>query len=187
MPFSSGWAHEGEDHGAPVAVSVVGSGEMLLATSGGGAVFEAVLKYPPFAPGETVTVNLYLVSIDSNRPIVDATVNASLSEGDQSTAVAFSPKPGGPVGAYSATVAPKSAAPMSWLFDITAGSESDLIGVTGFQASTPLAGMAAGQATAPHQSPPLPRALALWAGVGVLMLGIAFAAGRATAPKRASV
>ena len=127
-------AHEGEDHGAPQPVTVAAPGEKLLVASGGGSVFEAVLKYRPFVRGEAVAVTLYLVSAETNRPLADASVNATLSEGDRSTAVAFAPKPGGPFGAYSATVTAETAAPMSWLFEVTADGESDLIGVTGFQA-----------------------------------------------------
>lgn len=178
-------AHEGEDHSAPQPVTVAASGETLLAASGSGSLFETILKYRPFAPGETVAVTLYLVSAETNRPLADATVGATLSEGDRSTTVAFAPKPGGPVGAYGATVTAETAAPMSWLFDVTAGAESDLIGVTGFQASPPEPASPVGE-SAPHRDgKALPR-LAMWVAVGALSLTIAFAAGRATARKRVS-
>lgn len=178
-------AHEGEDHGTPEPVTVAAPGEKLLVASGGGPVFEAVLKYRPFAPGEAVAVTLYLVSAETNRPLADATVNATLSEGDRSTAVAFAPKSGGPFGAYSATVTAETAAPMSWLFDVTAGAESDLIGVTGFQASPPEPASPVGK-SAPHRDgKALPR-LAMWVAVGALSLTIAFAAGRLTTRGRAS-
>lgn len=178
-------AHEGEDHGAPQPVTVAAPGETLLAASGGGSVFEAVLKYRPFVPGETVAVTLYLVSAETNRPLVDADVSASLSEGDRSTTVAFAPKPGGPVGAYNATVTAETAAPMSWLFDVTAGGDSDLIGVTNFQASSPEPASPVGE-SAPHRDgKALPR-LAMGVAAGALLLVAAFAAGRATARKRVS-
>lgn len=184
LPFPIS-AHEGEDHGAPEPVTVAASGETLLAAIGSGSLFEAVLKYRPFAPGEAVAVTLYLVSAETNRPLADATVNATLSEGDRSTAVAFAPKSGGPFGAYSATVTAETAAPMSWLFDVTAGAESDLIGVTGFQASPPEPASPVGK-SAPHRDgKALPR-LAMWVAVGALSLTIAFAAGRLTTRGRAS-
>ncbi len=184
LPLPSS-AHEGEDHEAPEPVAVAAPGATLLAVSGAGTLFEAVLKYRPFARGEAVAVTLYLVSAETNRPIVDATVGATLSEGDRSSAVAFAPKPGGPAGAYNATVTAETAAPMSWLFDVTAGDESDLIGVTGFQAGLPEAvappGGAARHADRPAFFPPAP-----WVAVGTLSLVIAFMAGRATARKRIS-
>ena len=179
------FAHEGEDHGAPQPVTVAAPGEKLLVASGGGSVFEAVLKYRPFVRGETVAVTLYLVSAETNRPLADATVNATLSEGDRSTAVAFAPKPGGPFGAYSATVTAETAAPMSWLFDVTAGAERGLICVTGFPARPP--GPASpGRESAPHRDGKALPWLAMWVAIGALSLTIAFVAGRATARKRVS-
>jgi len=178
-------AHEGEDHSAPQPVTVAAPGETLLVASGGGSVFEAILKYRPFVRGETVAVTLYLVSAETNRPLADATVNATLSEGDRSTAVAFAPKSGGPVGAYSATLTSATAAPMSWLFEVTAGSDSDLIGVTGFQASPPEPASSVSE-SAPHRDGKALPWLAMWFAVGALSLTIAFVAGRATARKRVS-
>ena len=178
-------AHEGEDHGAPEPVTVAAPGETLLAASGSGSLFEAVLKYRPFVRGETVAVTLYLVSAETNRPLADATVNATLSEGDRSTAVAFAPKPGGPVGAYSATLTPATAAPMSWLFEVTADGESDLIGVTGFQARPPKAHPAVGE-TALQGDGIAPPRWAVLIAIGALLLVVAFAAGRLTARGRAS-
>ena len=191
LVFSAGlsfptFAHEGEDHGAPQPVTVAASGETLLAASGSGSLFEAVLKYRPFAPGETVAVTLYLISAETNRPMADAAISASLSEGDRSTAVAFAPKSGGPVGAYSATLTPATAEPMSWLFDVTAGAESDLIGVTGFQASPLQADPALNQKTTPHREGTAPLPLTALLPVGALLLVAAFAAGRATARKGVS-
>lgn len=192
LAFSAGlplpaFAHEGEDHGAPQPVTVAASGETLLAASGSGSLFEAVLKYRPFTPGEMVAVTLYLVSAETNRPLADATVGATLSEGDRSTTVAFAPKPGGPVGAYSATLTPAPAEPMSWLFDVTAGTDSDLIGVTGFQASRlPHSDSTVGKILSHGRWDVSPQHLAALAGGGVLLLIAAFAAGRATARKRVS-
>lgn len=186
LPFPA-FAHEGEDHGAPEPVTVAASGETLLAASGSGSLFEAVLKYRPFTPGETVAATLYLVSAETNRPLADATVGATLSEGDRSTAVAFAPKSGGPVGAYSATLTPATAEPMSWLFDVTAGSDSDLIGITGFQASRLAhSDSAVGKISSHGRWEVSPQHLAALAGVGVLLLVAAFAAGRLTARGRAS-
>lgn len=178
-------AHEGEDHGGsgPAAVSMPGNA--LLATSAAGALFEAVLKYPPFAPGETVSVTLYLVSVETNRPVADATVGASLSEGDQSVTVAFAPKSGGPGGVYSAAVTPATTAPMSWLFDVTAGDDTDLIGLTGFQASPPPSNPAVGNPSLRRDGTASLRPAAL-AGVGAVLLIAAFVAGRLTARKGAA-
>ena len=190
LTFGAAWpvpvpAHEGEDHGAPGSGTVAAPGETLLAASGSGSLFEAILKYRPFVRGETVAVTLYLVSAETNRPLADATVNATLSEGDRSTAVAFAPKPGGPVGAYSATLAPATAAPMSWLFEVTADGESDLIGVTGFQARPPKAHPAVGE-TALQGDGIAPPRWAVLIAIGALLLVVAFAAGRLTARGRAS-
>jgi hypothetical protein len=186
LPFPA-FAHEGEDHGAPQPVTVAASGETLLAASGSGSLFEAVLKYRPFTPGETVAVTLYLVSAETNRPLADAAISASLSEGDRSTAIAFAPKSGGPVGAYSATLTPATAEPMSWLLDVTAGTESDLIGVTGFQASRlPHSDSTVGKISSHGRWEVSPQHLAALAGGGVLLLVAAFAAGRLTARGRAS-
>ena len=190
LVFSAGlsfptFAHEGEDHGAPQPVTVAASGETLLAASGSGSLFEAVLKYRPFAPGETVAVTLYLISAETNRPLADATVGATLSEGDRSTTVAFAPKPGGPVGAYGATVTAETAAPMSWLLDVTAGTESDLIGVTHFQARS-LQPDPALNKSAPHRKGTVSLPPTVLLSVGALLLIAAFAAGRATARKGVS-
>ena len=185
LPFPIS-AHEGEDHGAPEPVTVAASGETLLAASGSGSLFEAVLKYRPFVRGETVAVTLYLVSAETNRPLADATVSATLSEGDRSTAVAFAPKPGGPVGAHSATVTAATAAPMSWLFDVTAGTESDLIGVTGFQASSLQSDPAPYKKTSPLREWTVLPPLTVLLPVAALLLVAAFAAGRLTARRRAS-
>ncbi len=179
-------AHEGEDHGAPGSVTVAAPGETLLAASGSGSLFEAILKYRPFVRGETVAVTLYLVSAETNRPLADADVSATLSEGDRSTAVAFATKPGGPVGAYSATVTAATAAPMSWLFDVTAGAESDLIGVTGFQASSLQSDPAPNKKTSPLREGAVLPPLTVLMPVGALLLIAAFAAGRATARKGVS-
>ena len=192
LVFSAGlsfptFAHEGEDHGAPQPVTVAAPGETLLAACGNGSLFEAILKYRPFAPGETVAVTLYLVSAETNRPVADATVSASLSEGDRSTNVAFAPKPGGSVGAYSATLTPATVEPMSWLFDVTANGDADLIGITGFQASRlPHSNSTAGKISSHGRWDVSPQHLAALAGVGVLLLVAAFAAGRLTARKGAS-
>lgn len=184
LPFPA-FAHEGEDHGAPEPVTVAASGETLLAASGSGSLFEAVLKYRPFTPGETVAVTLYLVSAETNRPLADAAVGATLSEGDRSITVAFAPKPGGPVGAYGATVTAETAEPMSWLFDVTAGTESDLIGVTHFQAGS-LQPDPALDKSAPHRKGTVSLPPTVLLSVGALLLIAAFAAGRATARKRVS-
>jgi hypothetical protein len=185
LPFLAP-AHEGENHGTPEPVTVAAPGETLLAaSSGSGSLFEAVLKYRPFAPGESVDVTLYLVSAETNRPIAGATLSASLSEGDRSTNVAFAPRAGGPVGAYRATLTPATAAPMSWLFDVTAGGDSDLIGVTGFRASLLQADPALNKTTPHREGAALPP-LAVLMPVGALLLVAAFAAGRATARKGVS-
>jgi hypothetical protein len=178
-------AHEGEDHGTPGPVGASVPGETLLAVSGGGPLFEAILKYRPFAPGDTVAVTLYLVSMETNRPVAEAMVSASLSEGDRSTNVVFAPRPGGPTGAYSATLIPTTAAPMSWLFDVTANGDADLIGVTGFQASSPQSSPAIGETPPQGDKTAHPRLAALVA-VGALLLVAAFAAGRMTARKGVS-
>jgi hypothetical protein len=172
-------AHEGEDHGTPEPVVSV-QGEGLLAAAGSGAVFDAVLKYPPFGKGERVSVVLYLVSSETNRPVADATVIANLSEGDKSTTVAFQPNAGGPVGAYSATISPGSAVAMSWLFDVTAGSDSDLIAISGFKAGDNAVGKQAG---AHHSHDSGPPQVAVLIALGSLLVIGAFAAGRLTARK----
>ena len=178
-------AHEGEDHGTPEPF-VAAPGEAILAATGGGAAFDAVLKYKPFAKGEQVSLTLYLVSLETNRPVGDAAVSASLSEGDKSTTVAFQPKVGGPVGAYSATVTPESDATMSWLFDMTAGSDSELIAIGGFRAVDKAPGKDVGDALPrAHESNP-PR-MAILVSLGSLLAVGAFAAGRFTARKGVSV
>ena len=182
VPLFPVLAHEGEDHGASGPVEVAIPGETLLAMSGGGALFEAVLKHRPFASGDPVAVTFYLVSLETNRPVADATVSANLSEGDRSTSVAFAPKPGGPVGAYSATVTPTTAAPMSWLFDVTTGGETDLIGLTGFQASPPTSNPAVGDPSLRRDGTASLRPAAL-AAIGVPLLIAAFVVGRMTARK----
>jgi hypothetical protein len=184
LPYPA-FAHEGEDHGASEPVTAAVSGETLLAVSGSGSLFEAVLKYRPFTSGETVAMTLYLVSTETNRPLADAAVGATLSEGDRSTAVAFAPKSGGPVGAYSATLTPATAEPMSWLFDVTAGSDSDLIGVTHFQARS-LQPDPALNKSAPHRKGTVSLPPTVLLSVGALLLIAAFVAGRVTARKRVS-
>lgn len=172
-------AHEGEDHGTPEPVVAV-PGTPLVGIGGSGSLFDAVLKYRPFAKGENVDVTLYLVSSETNRPIAGAAVAASLSEGDDSTSVEFRPAEGGPAGAYAATVSPGTDEAMSWLFEVTAGDDYDLIGVTGFRASEHV------QATqdAPHHDhAPVSRSVAVAASLGVLLAAAAFAAGRVTARK----
>jgi hypothetical protein len=156
-----------------------------LAVSGNGSLFDAVLKYRPFASGETVALTLYLVSAETNRPMANATVSASLSEGDRSLAVPFTPKPGGPVGAYSATLTPPTTAPMSWLFEVTADGESDLIGVTGFQ-SRPLKAHPAVGETSLQGNEIAPPQRAMLIAVGALLLVGAFVMGRMTARKEAA-
>lgn len=187
LTLSAGWsfpalAHEGEDHSTPEPVTVAASGETLLAVDGNGSLFEAILKYRPFASGETVALTLYLVSAETNRPMAEAAISASLSEGDQTLTVPFTPKPGGPVGAYSATLTPPTAAPMSWLFEVIADGESDLIGITGFQARPPKAHPAVGETALQGNGIAPPRWALLTAG-GVLLLIVAFVAGRLTARK----
>lgn len=175
-------AHEGEDHSTPEPVRVSVPGETRLAVSGNGSLFDAILKYRPFASGETVALTLYLVSAETNRPLTNAMVSASLSEGDQTLTVPFTPKSGGPVGAYSATLTPPTAAPMSWLFEVTADGESDLIGVTGFQARPPKAHPAVSETSLQGDGIAPPRRAVLIA-IGALLLVVAFAAGRMTARK----
>lgn len=179
-------AHEGEDHGAPEPVVAATPTGTLIALSGGGALFDAVLKHRPFAPGETVELTLYLVWAETNRPVADAVINASLSEGEKSTPVSFAPQPGGPTGAYRAAIHPATAAPLSWLFDVTADQDVDLIAVTGFQAS-PLKANPAISNIQPRRAwaalPP-PAVLAV---TGVLLLVAAFVAGRMTARKGSPV
>lgn len=178
--------HQGEDHGAPEpVVTSPAAGESLLAVSGSGALFDAILKYRPFAQGETAAVTLYLVSGETNRPVAEATVSASLSEGLRSLTVAFTPRSGGPVGAYSASITPTTDAPMSWLFEVTAEDGFDLIGVTGFQARL-LQADPAGGAASPQADWMGPSRRAGLAAAGVLLLAAAFAAGRMGARKRNS-
>ncbi|MDQ5909191.1 MAG: hypothetical protein QG599_1285 [Pseudomonadota bacterium] len=189
LTLSAGWsfqalAHEGEDHSTPEPVRVSVPGETQLAVSGNGSLFDAILKYRPFASGETVALTLYLVSAETNRPMAEAAISASLSEGDQTLTVPFTPKPGGPVGAYSATLTPPTAAPMSWLFEVTADGESDLIGVTGFQASRlPPSDSTVGKIASHGRWEVSPQHLAALVGGGVLLLIVAFVAGRLTARK----
>lgn len=178
-------AHEGEDHGTPEPV-VAPSGSALLSASGKGTAFEGVLKYLPFAPGNQVALTFYLLSAETNRPVGDATVTASLSDGDRSISVTFSATPGGPAGVYTASVTPSSAAEMSWLFDVTTPDDSDLIAIGGFVAGwfTPTV---ATDVLSPHDhdggSPPR---LAVFASLAALLAIGAFAAGRMTAQKGAS-
>lgn len=177
LPFSAA-AHEGEDHGAPEPVVVSTATETLIALSGGGSQFDAVLKHRPFAPGETVELTLYLVAAETNRPIADAVISASLSEGETSTTVSLAPKPGGPTGAYRALINPKTAALMS----LTVGDQLDLIGITGFQASPLKADHPAGKIQ-PHRdwiALPQPAVLVV---IGVLLLVVGFVAGRRTLRK----
>lgn len=186
LPFAA-FAHEGEDHGAPASPMTPAPGETRLAASGSGALFEAILKYRPFGPGEPVEVVAYLLSLETNRPVSHATVSASLSEGDQSATVAFAPKPGGPVGAYHAVVTPKTAAPMSWLFDVTADGNSDLIAITGFRARSPESGPGVeGVARAGQSSAATPQSVLGMGVIGALGLVVAFIAGRLTARKAVS-
>lgn len=174
-------AHEGEDHGTPEPVVAV-PGEALLSATGAGAAFDAVLKYRPFARGEQVALALYLVSSETNRPVGDATVNANLSDGDKSTTIAFQPKAGGPVGLYSATVTPESDVAMSWLFDVSAGSESDLIAISGFKAGAKPLGKEVGDVAAPHTHDGPPQ-IAIFISLSALLAIGAFAAGRISARK----
>ena len=182
MPPLPAAAHDGEDHGAPEPVVAATPTGTLIALSGSGALFDTVLKHRPFAPGETVELTFYLVLAETNRPVADAVISASLSEGKKSTTVSFAPQPGELTGAYRATLTPATAEPMSWLFDVTAGSDSDLIGIAGFQASPLKANPTIGNIP-PHRDwavlPP-PATLAI---VGVLLLFAAFVAGRLTARK----
>ncbi len=181
LPFPAA-AHEGEDHGASEPVVVSTATETLIALSGGGSQFDAVLKHRPFAPGETVELALYLVAAETNRPIADAVISASLSQGETSTTVSFTPKPGGPTGAYRAVINPKTAAPMSWLFDVMVGDQLDLIGVTGFQSSPLKADHPAGKIQPQRDWTALPQPAVLVV-IGVLLLVVGFVAGRRTLHK----
>lgn len=184
LPFPVA-AHEGENHGASLSTTAAPA-ETLLAVSGSGSLFEAILKYHPFAPDETVVVTLYLVSVKTNRPIADAAISASLSEGERTTTVSFTPEAGGPVGAYSATVVPTTTAPMSWLFDVTADNDADLIGVTGFQTSPHESALAVGQTLSHDSDWTVLSQRAVLVTIGILLLIAAFATGRMTAHKGVS-
>lgn len=181
VAFGGVRAHEGEDHGTPEPV-VAMPGEALLAAVGDGVAFDAVLKFRPFEKGEQVALTLYLASSETNRPVSSASISGSLSNGESSTTIAFRAKEGGPPGAYSATVTPGSDSAMSWLFDITAGSESDLIAISGFKAGAKLSAPAVG-ATHSHAHASSPPLVAVLVSLGVLLATAAFAAGRATARK----
>lgn len=174
-------AHEGEDHGTPEPV-VAAPGEALLSAAGAGAAFDAVLKYRPFEKGGQVALTLYLASSETNRPVGGASISGSLSDGENNTTIAFRAKEGGPPGAYSATATPGSDSAMSWLFDITAGSESDLIAISGFKAGANLSAPAVG-ATHSHAHASSPPPIAVLVSLGVLLATAAFVAGRATARK----
>lgn len=174
-------AHEGEDHGTPEPV-VAMPGEALLAAVGEGAAFDAILKYRPFEKGEQVAITLYLASSETNRPVSDASISGSLSDGENTTTIAFRAKEGGPPGAYSATATPGSDSAMSWLFDITAGSDSDLIAISGFKAGTNLSAPTVG-ATHSHAHASSPPLIAVLVSLGVLLATAAFVAGRVTARK----
>lgn len=178
-PFE-GHAHDGVDHGTPEPV-LPSSGHTLMAATGSGSSFEGILKYKPFIKGDKVELTLYLVSMESNRPITGATVSGSLSEGDKSTAVAFQSKANGPAGAYAATAIPSSDATMSWLFDVSAGSDSELIAIGGFKSGGAISNNTT--ASAMHTNSDAPPAIAVIASVGTLLVIGAFAAGRFSARK----
>jgi len=61
-------------------------------------------------------VTLYLISAETIARLPMPSSAPVCPKGDRSTAVAFAPKSGGPVGAYSRTLTPATAEPMSWLF-----------------------------------------------------------------------
>ncbi len=173
-------AHEGEDHGTPEPV-VAAPGETLLSASGSGLAFDAVLKYPPFSKGATVPLTLYVVSSETNRAVEGATVSASFSEGETSATVDFLPKSDGPSGAYTATVTSSSEQPASWLFDVAAGDDADLIAIGGFQ-PTPVSD--APEAEAAHDHGDGPPRLAVMISIGSLLVIGAFALGRMTGGKK---
>ena len=177
-------AHDGEDHGTPQPV-VAPAGSALLSASGSGTSFGGVLKYSPFAKGDRVALTLYVLSTETNRPVGDATVSASLSDGDISTPVTFSPKQGGPLGVYTASVTPSSGKAMSWLFDVSTPDDSDLIAIGGFAAGggAPSIEQEPEDSHAHAGDPPPPLAVIL--SFGTLLAIGAFAAGRMTARKGA--
>ncbi|CAN5498889.1 hypothetical protein BH09SUM1_BH09SUM1_00840 [soil metagenome] len=172
-------AHEGEDHGTPEPV-VASPGQTMLSASGSGLAFDAVLKYLPFSTGDKVPLIIYLVSSETNRAIEGATVSASFSDGENSATVNFLPKGDGPSGAYSATVTSTSEQPASWLFDVSAGDDDDLIAIGGFQPTpvfdTPKADVLDDHGGAPSR-------LAVLISIGSLLVIGAFATGRLTAGK----
>ncbi|MBI5154804.1 hypothetical protein HZA57_06165 [Candidatus Poribacteria bacterium] len=174
-------AHEGEDHGAPALATSAGESR-FQSVSGTGTAFEAVLKYEPFVPGSSVPLTLYVLSLDSNRPVSEASITGTLSSGDLSADVEF--KPGTSAGAYTAAAAPGGSGPWSWLFDITADGGSDLIGVSGFAADASLGTEPPGTAGAASRSNlfPFPSPVAAVAA-GALLLVAGFGIGRATAKR----
>jgi len=178
MPLAA-WSHDGEDHGA-VAAPVGAPGDAFVAVDGRGESFEGVLKFKPFDKGEKVDLVFYLLSLENNRAVAEAKVSATLSEGASSTEVAFVPKQGGPLGAYTATVTVADDKTRSWLFDVTAGDTSDLIAVGGFQAEEAVEEPHAvdGGLGQPAMSP---AAFSATLGAAILLAGASFAFGRMTA------
>lgn len=182
--FTGAVAHEGEDHGTPEPV-VSSQGPARISAYGNGTAFDVVLKYAPFAVGETADVTLYVVSMETNRPIDGAIISANLSDGTSSTDVKFAPAAGGPIGAYSASTNVTSPNSISWLFDIETQSDTDLIAVEGFQAKPlePTSNDAMASAHSPSATPP---PVAVFASIATLLMIGAFAAGRVLTQKVAT-
>lgn len=178
-------AHGDEDHGGGEEPMAQATGESMRTLSGQGLAFDAVLKYPPFAPGEKVPLTLYVVSHETNRPITGATIEASLSEGDSARTIEFFPAEKGREGVYSAIAMPASNASMSWLFDISTETELDLIPMSGFKAGKDKVATQAAEGHHDDATETTPM-LAILISLGALLTIGAFAAGRLSArPKGA--
>lgn len=179
LGFGAAPAHEGHDDAEPPMTQF--PSQHLHSVSGGGLAFEAVMKYAPFEPGSAAELRMYLLSTADNRPVDGATIKGTLSEGASSQDVTFTPAVGGLPGSYTAEVTPSGGGPWSWLLDVTAGRQNDLIAVTGFTAGdAPGGGVTESQATLGY-APAVPPGNLLITGIAVAALVLGFGAGRLTA------
>ena len=174
-------AHGDEDHGAPAVAADPASS--MLAIEGRGASFEGVLKFEPFLPGEQTEPTLFLLLLETNKPITGAEVKATLSEGTGSTDIMFAARKGGPAGAYTATTTIPDAKPRSWLFEVTSGDNYDLIGLSGFQARLEAVAEQGAAAHSTTHAEISPQVFAWTFAAAILLAGAAFLIGRQSARK----
>jgi hypothetical protein len=126
-------AHEGEDHGIKLPAPAQ-ENRFVVATATEN--FEVVVKYDPIAPGDSVTLDLFLNDFATNRPTLEAEFEVEVEDSLQIDAMVEATEI---PGIYRLKASFPEAKSYDLVLTISAADQFDLVPVSGIEVGKELA------------------------------------------------